>query len=246
MIQEQKSIITDTNLRTIIFDGDDTLWETQILYERAKESFYSLMQQLGFEGSNVRTQLSITDVENFKSMGFAKQRFPRSLVDVYKTLSRDNSMAIRPDIVEAVENIGNSVYDRQSVLKPHVHETLEKLSQYARLLLYTGGDLVVQRNRVDKSGLGHYFQMVYIVSRKEKRELAKILLDQNLKTSHTWMVGNSLKSDINPALLLGLRCIWFKGGTWEYDEEPMLSGMVWEIHDLSEIPAIVLTTDVQN
>ncbi len=223
----------------IIFDGDDTLWRTQALYDQAKDQFFDCLQGLGLDRRLAINTFTRIDVENMATWGFAKQRFPTSMQQAYVQLCQQYAVPINEAVLDKIYRIGYMVFDRKPRLMDNVRDMLHQLRKKYRLYLYTAGDSEVQRSRVEQSGLGQYFDAIYIRAHKNTSELRSVMDSQQLDAARTWVVGNSLKSDINPALQLGLQCIWLRGGSWEYDDDVLLPGQVQRVTKLSEIPTIV-------
>ncbi len=228
----------------LIFDGDDTLWPIQSFYDQAKAEFYDLMELQGFPRDLARSTYTECDRENIKTYGLSRRRFPQSMKDAYLALTSDSSSPPRPAILEQVDAIGNSVFDRTPVLMPHAMYVLSQLQRSYHLILYSVGDFEVQWGKVRALGLEPLFGAIYITEKKNHEQLQLILDEQDLAPSATWMVGNSIRSDINPALRLGLRCIWVQTNTWAHENEELLPGQVWRVSDLSEIPGIVAHADI--
>ncbi|SRR6266540_116088 len=234
---------TSNTRGAIIFDGDDTLWETQAIYDRAKEHFYHLMGQQGFNECAVKEKFGQVDAENVKTMGFSMHRFPRSMQDVYKYFCIQNNYTIDPAICDQILRIGYSVFDNEPVLMPGARDVLEQLSKLYDLYLFTSGDLEIQKRKLAQVKILPFFRKSFIKERKDESELSNIIESEALDIKRSWMIGNSPRSDINPALKVGLRCIWIRGGTWEYDEEILVEGQVWAVSSLLEIPSILLEAD---
>lgn len=226
-------------MNAIIFDGDDTLWQTQILYDQAKERFYSLMNDQGFDHQTVSTKLNEIDLKNTKTFGFSKQRFPHSMKEVYEYFCVTKSMVADPVILERVYEIGISPFQSTPQLMDDAKEVLKTLKKSFSIYLYTGGDPDVQTSKIQELELTQYFKAIYICDRKTEIELKNILEEQSLNVDRVWMIGNSLKSDINPALRLGVKCIWVQSHTWEYDNEVLLETNVPKVDALWQIPAII-------
>ena len=232
------------SLRAIIFDADDTLWDTQVLYERAKEQFYDWMAREGFgDQEAVATALTRTDLANMPLYGFSRHRFPQSMKDVYDRLTTQAGRKADPEKLEQVAEIGYGVFRQRAQLVEGAGEVLVKLQRQYRLLLYTAGDAEVQADRIQDSELGRHFQATYIRPQKTVAELAALLEAEHLQPAETWMVGNSLKSDINPALKLGLRGILVRAGGWAYDEEKLVEGRVWVVASVREIPDVLVKAE---
>jgi len=219
----------------IIFDGDDTLWRTQVLYDQTKEQFYDLMAEQGFDRKAVRSKLSEIDLGNVEKFGFSKRRFPESLRETCEYFCRSKGHPVDPAVLRQVYRIGNSVFRRKPVLMDGAQQVLKRLGKKYRLYLYTGGDPHIQQKKLEYLNLAEYFEAVYVRERKNGAELQSIIHEQGLDVDKTWVIGNSLRSDINPALELGLKCIWVKSSFWEYDIEPPIAPNISQVDSLWEL-----------
>ena len=123
-----------------------------------------------------------------------------------------------------IHSFADSVSDHPVELLPEVPETLQYLSQRHRVILMTKGALVEQSGKVERSGLKEYFAAVEIVAEKDPEAYARAVEKHDLKHAATWMVGNSPKSDINPALAAGLNAVFVPhGDTWILEHEEVNS-----------------------
>lgn len=227
---------------TVIFDADDTLWETQPLYTQAKERFFEEMHYAGFPRDEVRRRFETIDHANVSTLGFSKQRFPQSMRDTYETLCIEYARPFDEAKAQRVLSIGATVFEASPRIFAGVDETLAELrAEQVRLLLATKGDREVQARRVDSSCLRHYFDRVYILDDKGTREFEWIVAEEAIDVSSGWSVGNSARSDINPALAVGLHAIWVPYRTWIYeDEEPLANPRLRTAKSLREVSRIVL------
>jgi putative hydrolase of the HAD superfamily len=230
----------------IIFDGDDTLWQTQILYDQAKEDFFNLMVSEGFNRESVCQKFSEIDVANVKKYGFSKTRFPNSMMETYKFFCEQIQMPAKTDVLKRARAIGNSVFQRQPFMNPNVRHILKNLGKHYRIYLYTAGDKKVQSKRIKALGVRQLFEAIIIPDIKNESKLRKVIIEKNLDIKSTWMVGNSLKSDIKPALNLGLRCIWIRGGSWEYDHADISVDTVRQVSNIDEIENILTINGEMN
>jgi putative hydrolase of the HAD superfamily len=219
----------------IIFDGDDTLWENQVFYDEAKEEFFAFMANHGYEREKVAKKLSEVDIQNVNKFGFSRKRFPTSMKETAEFFIGIDKGSIDPQIINNVTRIGNSVFERKPILMDGAKEVLERLRDNYVIFLYSGGDFDVQINKVNELGLKKYFKKIYITSQKDETQLGIIIKEQHLNKKETWMVGNSLKSDILPALNLGINCIWIQTKSWAYDQIDHDISPVHQIHSLKEI-----------
>ena len=114
--------------------------------------------------------------------------------------------------------MGLGVVSSPSKVDECAHDVLGQLRTHYRLILATKGDTEVQSMKIKESNLGSYFDRTYIFDQKTERELNLIIEENELSRAESWVVGNSLRSDINPALRIGLRAIWIPHYTWDYEE----------------------------
>lgn len=237
----ERTLLTGRRRRTIIFDGDDTLWQIQPLYDRAKSKFADFMVEQGFDRCLALSKLDEIDVANIKKMGFVPERFPSSMVQTYAAFCADQGITPSSRAKHRARQIGTSVFSLPPIIDDKTYDLLRTLRSDYRLLLYTLGDYETQWAKVTQLGMDRFFDRtdIYIVAQKNSTQLRQILNENGLTPDDVWMVGNSLKSDINPALELGIKCIWIDGKSWKYDAEKQLPGTVHRIHNLSEVLAIV-------
>jgi putative hydrolase of the HAD superfamily len=228
----------------VIFDGDDTLWQTQALYEEAKALFFEAMERLGFNPQSVQDTLAQVDVANVATLRFSKHRFPTSMTEVYKYFCLLHGQPIDPIIIDQVREIGYSVFSRTPIVMDGALETLRILKHHYWLCLYTSGDIDVQQQRIASlHNITEHFDALQITERKTHATLCQLIHQHGLEVRQTWSVGNSLRSDIAPAVQLGLHCIWIHGGAWEYDQDECSLEQVWQVHSLPEIPPILAAVD---
>lgn len=205
-----------------IFDLDDTLIATEELFREAELAFFQEMQKLGFNKEAVANTFVEIDTKNVTYWGFMPKRFYVSMGETYEIMCKLRGVNL-PDSAtrQRLEEIGQRVFvTRPRVIQGAV-EVLEKLARNGDyLLLWTKGDETVQRRKLTWSGLSNYFRQIYIFKQKTKTELLDIVKAHQLPISTTWVVGDSIRSEINPALEIGVNAIWIdsKSGRHEYAE----------------------------
>lgn len=227
---------------TVIFDADDTLWDTQPLYEQSKKEYFRFMAQFGFEPMEVSSQLETTDHANVARLGFTKERFPQSMRDTYALLCETQGQRFDEEVAARAMRIGQVVFKQAPVLFEGVSEMLQELrDNHARLLLATKGDAEVQRIRIGESGLERYFHNIYILHDKSEAEFLRIIERERIVLNSGWSVGNSIKSDINPALAVGLKAIWIPRKTWHYESaEVVHSDRLYAVDSIRDVSGVVL------
>lgn len=205
---------------TLIIDADDTLWENEIYFRQAVVAFAELMVSQGFEWEEAERTVDKVERERIPIMGYSPEEFRRSLVIAYQRLCESHNVTPDDEVSNAVWEIGQIVAEYPIVLLDGVAEALERLSGHCHLVLLTKGDQEVQASKLTRSGLEHFFSEVHVV-REKNAEVIRSLLSQNgLSANQTWMVGNSPRSDINPALQAGIGAIYIpQPNTWDLEQE---------------------------
>lgn len=233
---KQKSITS--GIKAIVFDGDDTLWVTQPLFDQAKAALAKIIRKkLGVEPVETLTRLDEIDIANIAKMGFSPKRFPTSLVETFAHFCTSNGLAPSDSEKQHIYSIGAAIFTKSPVLLKDVKRVLSSLGRSYQLILYTLGDVATQQRIIKALKLERFFpDAIYIVSEKTSVQLEKVLEAKDLSPDDVLMVGNSVKSDINPALELGIKCVWVNRHSWAYDKGSQLPGEVIEISQLRELP----------
>ncbi len=224
--------------QSLIFDADDTLWENNIYFESAFTQFCGYLQHSRLTPSQVREVLDEIEIANVKIHGYGSRNFARSLTQCMQHLAeRDISEAD----LSAVQKFAMAILEQPMELLPGVQETVADLATRHELTLFTKGDPDEQRIKVDRSGLAQYFSHVAIVREKNERAYRSLMEDRGMVPERTWMVGNSPKSDINPALAAGMKAVFVPHHrTWSLEHESVPeahSGLV-RIANINELRSI--------
>ncbi|HBV96745.1 MAG: hypothetical protein JL50_15805 [Peptococcaceae bacterium BICA1-7] len=212
----------------IIFDFDDTLVETTVHFEISRERFTSFMKSLDFPAAEVLETLDRNDIENVKKMGgYMKECFPQAMVQTYRHFCSRKGISGDPEKCKEVERIGWWVFEQRPDIVPGAIEVLESLRGDFHILLATKGDPTVQWQRIKDSGLKELFDDIFVLRDKTPEEYKKIAGSHGLDNSSSWIVGNSIKSEINPGLRAGFNCIYIPNRyTWHYENEDPIGEFV--------------------
>ncbi|MGA8087101.1 MAG: HAD family hydrolase [Terracidiphilus sp.] len=198
--------------QTLLIDADDTLWENNIYFERAIAAFIGYLNHHEYSPAEVRKTLNAVERETILAHGYGLPSFKRSLVTCFERLS---PAPIDDEKHRRIVGFANSIAEQEIELLPHVEETLRDLASRHRLILMTKGDHAEQADKVRRSGLAPYFSFIEIVAEKDPAAYQAVLARNQISTHSGWMIGNSPKSDINPALAAGLHAVFlFHKDTW--------------------------------
>lgn len=224
----------------ILFDFDDTLVETTVYFNVAKDRFAGIMEGLGFPPEEALNALNRFDIENVRKCGgFFKQCFPEALGQTYEFYCKSYGVAHERLRRKEIEGLGWWVFSQPVRPVPGAEDVLSSLHGRFPLFLATKGDPGLQYERVSESGLSRWFKGIYVLTDKSREAYIKIASEQNLRPFASWVVGNSMKSDINPARIAGFNCIYIHHPhTWDYEEEEPVGGHV-SVESLSEVPWVL-------
>jgi putative hydrolase of the HAD superfamily len=205
---------------TLIIDADDTLWENEIYYEQCISDFGALMGSLGFDRQEAERTVDEVEAERVPLTGYGPHEFARNIAIAYERLCQRHGRPVDEAVAKASHQIGLVVLEPPMELLDGVAETLPQLGERFRLILLTKGDQESQEGKLARSGLVHHFEGVHVVQEKDARVLRELLADYGLHPEMTWMVGNSPRSDINPALKVGIGAVHIPhSNTWSLEHQ---------------------------
>lgn len=206
----------------LIIDADDTLWENNIYFERAFDNFCDFLAHSSMSPAQVRAVLDEIETVNSKIHGYGTANFARNLTECYhQLLERD----VGPEDMPTIMRFTEQILDHPIELIPGVEETLQYLSLRHDLTLFTKGNPEEQKLKLDRSGLAIYFGHTAIVKEKDRASYAALIRKRQLVPERSWMIGNSPKSDINPALEAGINAVFVPHEhTWRLEHEDVREG----------------------
>jgi putative hydrolase of the HAD superfamily len=198
--------------QTLLIDADDTLWENNVYFERAIAAFISYLDHHEYTPAEVRQALNAQERATILAHGYGVASFTRSLVATYERLSPE---PVTEQNIHRVRRLAPSIAEQEIELLPGVAETVAELATRHRLILMTKGNQAEQADKLSRSGVAQHFSAVEIVAEKDPDTYRKVIHRHELTPHTSWMIGNSIKSDINPALAAGLHAIFiFHKDTW--------------------------------
>lgn len=210
---------TKATRQTLLIDADDTLWENNIYFERAIADFISFLNHHEFSPVEVRGVLNDVERENVIRHGYGLHSFVHALVGCFEKLSVE---PLTPALRETIHGFAQTIAEHPIEMIHGVTETLDYLHPRHTLLLVTKGNFTEQTGKVERSGLSKYFEAVEVVPEKDAKTYSALVDKYGLARDTSWMVGNSPRSDINPALAAGLNAIFVPhADTWILEHEEL-------------------------
>ena len=201
------------DIEVIAFDADDTLWSNEPFFQEIERKFEGLLGSYGAP-SHISAELYKTEMENLERYGYGTKGFTLSMIE---TALRVSHGQVSAEVIEQILLLGKSLLDMPIELLPGAEYTLKELNAY-RLIVVTKGDLVDQQRKLDRSGLEPYFEHIEIMSEKSEEEYRTLLDTLEITPNQFMMIGNSLKSDIQPVLNIGGAAIHIPFDvTWKHE-----------------------------
>ncbi|HYA35441.1 MAG TPA: HAD family hydrolase [Candidatus Binataceae bacterium] len=205
---------------TLVFDADDTLWDSNIHFLEAFEDFASNIVARGLESNRDRIRRVMSDVELdlIKTLGYGRRPYVAALHRAAREIAAEFH---NEELTAAIERIGERLLGRRCELLPDVAETIPELSDRNTLILFTKGQRDEQLEKLQLSGLAPYFSRVETPREKDVDAYRRLIADAGLKPAQSFMVGNSPRSDINPAVRAGFRAAVYVPypHTWEFEHD---------------------------
>ena len=203
--------------QTLLIDADDTLWENNIYFERAIAKFISHLNHREFTPEQVRRVLNDVERECIISHGYGLHSFAHALMQTFEKLAFD---PVTPSDHDRIHSFAHEIAEHPVEIIDGVPETLQYLGSKHHLILVTKGDITEQSSKIERSGLKQYFAATEIVAEKNAATYHDVVGKYGLSPDTTWMIGNSPKSDVNPALAAGINAIFVPhADTWILEHE---------------------------
>jgi len=202
----------------LIFDADDTLWDSNIHFLEAEAQFTAALVAAGAGPTEtVRTAIRRRELEIIKSHGYGREPFVVLMRMVAEELA---PLGARQTLAVAIERIAAHFLERDCELLPDVEPTLVELAARHHLTLFTKGHPREQLRKLERSGLRRHFSHVEVPPEKDEGAYRRLVEAAALDRDRAFMIGNSPRSDINPALRAGLRAVFIPHPhTWELEHE---------------------------
>jgi putative hydrolase of the HAD superfamily len=221
---------------TVVLDGDDTLWFVESLYDDARQLAANVVHAEGLDELRWERLERQIDVNNVGTLGLSTERFPASCVEAYRRLATETQCGVSASVEARIRRAAETVFHRKAPSAPELGDLLAKLHEQFTVVLLTKGDEMVQRKRIADAGIADAIDYISIVPEKSEKNFRSVLAAVGSGTDDAWSVGNSLASDINPALRIGMRAIWIDSHVWEYERR----------ESAPEPGSIVIATDLSS
>ncbi len=207
--------------QTLLIDADDTLWANNVYFERAIANFISFLNHHEFTPEQVREVLNEVERECIVKHGYGLHSFAHALVDTFERIAVE---PLTPALHETIHGFAHAIAEHPIEPFEGVPETLKYLAGRHRLIMVTKGNVVEQSGKVDRSGLRHHFSCIEVVAEKDPPAFRAVVEKYELAKDRTWMIGNSPRSDINPALSAGLNAVFIPHDmTWILEQDEVMS-----------------------
>ncbi|MDQ2634946.1 MAG: HAD family hydrolase [Pseudomonadota bacterium] len=229
---------TSPRLTTIGFDADDTLWQNEQFYHATQSRFIELLKDHADPGE-LPDRLIEVMLRNVGHYGFGIKSFTLAMVETAVEVTQGRAPA---SVIAEILAAGREMAAHPVETLPHARETLAALSGKYRLVLITKGDLFDQERKIAQSGLGEFFEAVEIVSDKNRSTYERVFGRHSAGPDKSMMIGNSLKSDVLPALAAGSWGVYVPHDlTWVYEhaETPEGEARFRQVAHLGEIARLV-------
>ncbi|NLV73107.1 MAG: HAD family hydrolase [Chloroflexi bacterium] len=227
-----------SGIHTLLIDADDTLWENNIYYERCSQALVEQLAPLGIAADDVMRAIRRHKLEVIPDYGYGPRGYIEALGRSALQLAQEKGLAIGPDFLERSRSCGAMMLHPPLELLPGVRESLRTLAASYRLVLVTKGDNELQRRKLERSGLAEHFEGVYVLEEKDLAAYQRVAADLGTDPGSICMVGNSPKSDINPAIEAGMWAVLIEHPhTWEAEQEAVvISPRMFRCNSFGELP----------
>jgi putative hydrolase of the HAD superfamily len=222
---------------TVGFDADDTLWHNARLFRLTQERFVELLADSA-DPDDLAARLAAAERRNLGRYGFGVKGFVLSMIETAVEVTQGR---VPGQVIAELIAAGHEMLDHPIELLPHARAAVEALAGRAELVLVTKGDLIDQERKLAQSGLGDLFDAIEIVSDKTPATYARVFARHG--RPRAMMVGNSLRSDVIPAIAAGGWGVFVPHDlTWSYEAEaevPATHPRFREIAHLGELPGLI-------
>lgn len=231
--------LPNQNRLTLLIDADDTLWENNIYFEQAIAQFIEHASPSMLSAEEIRQRLDHEERKTRGAHGYGARAFAMALQRTWQAVIPEGHVA--PSLAD-IERLALAILDLEIEMLPGVVDTLEKLAADHDLYLVTKGHPEEQRAKIDRSGIANRFVAAIVVDDKTVDTYRDIVREHRLDPATTWMIGNSIRSDVNPAIRAGLKAIFVPHpDTWHMEHEELddPGGVTITVERFDQIPEAI-------
>ncbi len=231
---EVTGLLGGNNSQTLLIDADDTLWENNIYFERVIASVQEMLRPFGVTPEEFRARLDQAERRHIVTHGYGTENFTRSLVTTFEHYLTPGS---EPTLASKVRELGLGIMNHPLEILDGVRETLDYLARRHPLFLVTKGNPDEQSRKIESSQLGPFFKRAEILPEKNAEAFRGLVSRHAWEHAKTWMIGNSPRSDINPAISAGINAVYIPHPhTWTLEhEEPVQHARMLELGKFSDL-----------
>ena len=187
------------SITTVGLDADDTLWHNETIFRLTHDRFCDLLADVA-DKHELEQRLAAVEKRNLRLYGYGVKGFTLSMIETAMELTGGEAPS---RVIREILAVGREMLTEPVEPLPGVDDTLAELSKHYRLLLITKGDLLHQEQKLAASGLGDLFAAVEIVSEKDASTYSRVFARYGTGAEEAVMCGNSMRSDILPAIEAG-------------------------------------------
>jgi putative hydrolase of the HAD superfamily len=225
----------DPPIEVVALDADDTLWHSEVYFERTQRRFRELVQRYVGQEVDVDAALVAVEHRNLDVYGYGIKGFTLSMIEAAIEVT-DGSIGV--DEIDQIMASGRTMLEHPVDLLDGVDETITDLAEAGyRLLMITKGDLHHQERKIAASGLADRFERLEIVAEKDPLTYKRVIESTGVAPEAFCMVGNSVRSDVLPVLEVGGHAVHIPYHvTWAHEHADH-DGSVPTLTSISELPA---------
>ena len=221
--------------KIIAFDADDTLFVNEPYFQEVEQKFCSLLENY-LSHHTLSQELFRVEIKNLPLYGYGIKGYILSMIEAAIAIS---NRTIPIEIISKIIDYGKELLEKPIEILDGVEETLKQLSKNYKLVVATKGDLKDQHSKLHRSGLGHYFHHIEVMSDKKEDDYLKLLKRLDIKPKEFLMIGNSLKSDVLPVLNIGANAIHVPFHTTWAHEVVDASSIMHEYKTIQNVSEII-------
>lgn len=229
--------------KLIIFDLDDTLLDTSDIYWQARSRFVELLNFKEISAEEIVDEFEKVDSIHMKTMGFSPYRYEKTMLFTYNLILKRLNREPSDEIISQIKLCGRIIIEQMPKVIDGANELLEWAAKYFKLALLTRGEENLQLKKLYSTGLVNYFDLIKVVSQKNTGIFRQFLEDTEYSPEDTWVIGDSIKSDINPGIEVGVSCILYvynhHSYYWKQEYKCQSIGSFYKTHHLLEAKQIL-------